>query len=174
MLANPPKTLFRSSAIGRTMGLPISKRAIFLSFDGVLHASGSSMMPAPGSPKPGPKHFEWAYDLLHLVEHEADLPLVVLSRWRILHDARGLRAYLPHHLAARVVGVGDPKLSKRDALLAAACEMGLSSHAALDAEPGAFEVGFPGLITCDPATGIRGLPAQASLAAWIESSRDPA
>lgn len=136
-------------------------RAVFLDFDGVLHAAGqrrSDMLP-----------FEWVNHLAELLLPYPDVALVVHSSWAQRFSLDDLREFL---------GPLGPRMI--DALSALSRSVGianfLSAHPEvtdwiiLDDDPNEFSGALAAtLLVCDPDLGISDARIKARLAAWLDS-----
>ena len=140
---------------------PVRKKTLFLEIDGVLHhrtatvAQFLSRMPA-----------------LEAAIGDAELDIVICSKWRLENSMDKLVTSFPASLRSRIVGVTGPEIDAtygRLKEIQACCkERGITAWRALDADAFGYPDGCPELILCSGAVGIS-RPQADALSAWLKT-----
>ncbi|MEI7613286.1 MAG: HAD domain-containing protein [Betaproteobacteria bacterium] len=133
----------------------MSKRILFIDFDGVFHSMDSRDFEYCGNDlvvSDNPDLFQWVPLLWQIIEpHPVDL--VVHSSWRHLYPREELIARFPVVMQSRIVGVTEGR-ERHQSILNYVCMNDVQRFAVLDDSPEAFPEGWQNLILCDSKRGI--------------------
>jgi hypothetical protein len=148
----------------------IKVRALFLDFDGVLHA-------VHGRPEVM-REFVWLPILLKLLEPHQDMQLVVHASARRTSHAEFIGKRLEHRsagFAQLYAGVTPPRLDRWASIQAWLAEHPeIGSFRILDDQAGEFPSPPPAeLILCNPTQGLSAPGVQAELARFLAGASSP-
>lgn len=141
--------------------------ALFLDFDGVLHAFGEEAFNEDLKLIDNPRLFCWRSILEEALAPYPEVKIVVSSDWRRLFDDANLARLLGSNLGPRFLGVVECyKESRAEEILAEVARRKLSYWLAIDDHPSVFKAGKAGdsrFIACAPDTGLSEASAQREL-----------
>lgn len=138
------------------------KKALFLDFDGVLHAAIG--------PTSAMKRFVWAPLLDEILRPFHSVEVVVHASARDHTDIATITTQLGP-LGCRVVDAVPRKVERYEAICAwLAGHSDVTDYRILDDEPREFPTNLPQLILCNPRTGISDMAIQRQLITWLSDT----